>query len=79
MMVHASGARLMTKACPKCEGKMSTGIIVDQTYGGALPEQWQPGEAQKSFWTGLKQDKKAQLQVTTWRCERCGYLESYAA
>jgi hypothetical protein len=68
----------MTNTCPKCEAKMSAGIIVDQTSGHALPEKWQPGEAKTGFWTGLKQDKKAQLQVATWRCDRCGYLESYA-
>jgi hypothetical protein len=69
----------MSKICPKCEGRMSMGTVVDQTYGGALPEKWQPGEPKSSFWTGLKQDKSAQLQVATWRCDKCGFLESYAA
>lgn len=68
----------MIKCCSKCGGKMSAGTLIDQTYGGALPEKWQPGEAKTSFWTGLKQDKQAQLQVATWRCDKCGYLESYA-
>lgn len=70
---------MTNKNCPKCDGNMSVGVLIDQTYGGAQAEKWQPGEATASFWTGLKQDKKTQLQVATWRCDKCGYLESYAA
>ena len=67
------------RACPKCQGRMTEGFIVDSgDYGTASVSTWQGGEPKKSFWTGLKQDKKAQLQVTTWRCDRCGFLENYA-
>ena len=67
------------RACPKCQGRMTEGFIVDSgDYGTASVSTWQGGEPKKSFWTGLKQDKKAQLQVTTWRCDRCGVLENYA-
>ena len=67
------------RACPKCQGRMTEGFIVDSgDYGTASVSTWQGGEPKKSFWTGLKQDKKAQIQVTTWRCDRCGFLENYA-
>ena len=67
------------RACPKCQGRMTEGFIVDSgDYGTASVSTWQGGEPKKSFWTGLRQDKKAQLQVTTWRCDRCGFLENYA-
>ena len=59
---------------------METGYAVDVTYGqgsGAVPK-WVAGEPQKSIWTGLKLRGKEQLPVTTYRCRRCGYLESYA-
>ena len=67
------------RACPKCQGRMTEGFIVDSgDYGAATVSTWQGGAPRKSFWTGLKQDKKAQMQVATWRCDRCGFLENYA-
>jgi len=30
------------------------------------------------MWTGLKLRGKDKLAITTYRCGRCGYLESYA-
>jgi predicted nucleic-acid-binding Zn-ribbon protein len=67
------------RECPKCRGRMSEGFVVDSgDYGTATVSTWQGGEPKKSFWTGLKQDKKAQIEITTWRCDRCGFLENYA-
>jgi hypothetical protein len=57
---------------------MSAGFIVDQGHGTAQVSTWQGGEPTKSFWLGLKQSKSDQIEVTTYRCGRCGYLESYA-
>jgi hypothetical protein len=68
-----------SKTCPKCSGRMETGFIVDAgDYGAAHVSRWQPGEPRKSFWTGLKIAKAAMIEVTTLRCGRCGFLESYA-
>jgi predicted nucleic-acid-binding Zn-ribbon protein len=65
--------------CPKCNGGMEAGFIVDQTGDArARVETWVEGEPTKSFWTGLKLKDRQQLSVTTYRCDRCGYLESYA-
>jgi predicted nucleic-acid-binding Zn-ribbon protein len=65
--------------CPKCNGSMSEGFIVDHgDYGTAHVSTFQAGQPRKSFWTGLKQNKEEQVAVTTLRCGRCGYLESYA-
>ena len=41
-------------------------------------EKWVEGEPQYSIWTGLKLRGKERLPVTTYRCSRCGFLESYA-
>ena len=66
-------------SCPKCSGSMTEGFIVDHgDYGAAHVSTFQSGPPQRSFWTGLKQDKKEQIAVTTMRCSRCGYLENYA-
>lgn len=40
---------------------------------------WVEGAPEKSFWTGLKLGERQVLQVVTFRCPHCGYLESYAS
>ena len=73
------GAQAMDRSCGKCGGAMSLGVIVDHGYGSNFPERWQPGEARVSWFGGLKEHKKQQIDVETYRCDRCGFLESYAA
>lgn len=59
---------------------MAEGYIVDRGESGARRvNQWIEGAPQKSFWQGLKLGGRRQLDVATWRCGRCGFLESYAA
>ncbi|WP_182466772.1 hypothetical protein [Sphingomonas gilva] len=57
---------------------MATGFVVDQGYGTAHVSTWQAGEPKVSYWFGAKQIKEQQKPVATFRCERCGFLESYA-
>ena len=65
--------------CPRCNGKMEIGLIMDRGHGNALAEQqWIEGEPSRSFWFGLETRGKERMKVTTYRCETCGYLESYA-
>ena len=64
--------------CPKCSGGMEEGFLADNTYGGFLPGQWVQGEPKKSFWGGITVRGKVKIQIATYRCTRCGYLESYA-
>lgn len=64
--------------CPKCAGTMERGFVVDQGYGTVTVGDWVAGEPVKSLWTGVKLRGKTRLKVATWRCRRCGYLESYA-
>lgn len=63
--------------CPKCQSNMIEGAVLDFTYGGRILPSWQPGKPEKSFWKGLKK-KKTRYPIATFRCEDCGYLESYA-
>ena len=67
-----------SRRCPKCNGEMIEGFIVDQGYGQTRVASWTEGEPQKSIWVGLKLSGKEQIEIETWRCKRCGYLESYA-
>jgi hypothetical protein len=64
--------------CIRCHAHMEFGVA-DNTQAGLTQQNWSPGEPQPSFWTGLKVEKKDQVvPVTTLRCPKCGYLESYA-
>ena len=64
--------------CPRCQGMMERGYILDESYGKRTVTQWVAGEPETSIWTGLKLRGKAKFTVTTFRWRRCGYLESYA-
>jgi hypothetical protein len=66
------------KECPKCAGTMVNGYMVDRTHGGATVSSWVEGAPQKSVWVGLKLTGLTPIEITTWRCRRCGFIESYA-
>lgn len=65
--------------CLRCRGKMEVGVVLDRGHYSALAEpQWMEGPVERSAWTGIKTKNRDMYNVTTYRCERCGYLESYA-
>ena len=66
--------------CPKCSGRMDEGFVLDHTHGANvnLPAAWVEGQPRRSFWTGLKLSGTVQHPITSYRCARCGYLESFA-
>jgi hypothetical protein len=64
--------------CPRCSGSMEPGFLIDEGYGKKSVAKWVGGEPQKSFWMGLRLGGAEQVEVATYRCRRCGYLESYA-
>jgi hypothetical protein len=68
--------------CPKCQSTMEQGFVVDKSYGETMMatkhvSRWAPGPPVKSFFFGTRLPK-GNLPVGTYRCSRCGYLESYA-
>lgn len=64
--------------CPKCNGRMEQGFVLDSTYGARIVSQWAAGPPEKSFWSGTKLPDEALIPIGTFRCESCGFLESYA-
>lgn len=64
--------------CPKCSGEMEEGFIADYTHGEVLVSKWIEGKPEKSFWVGAKTKDRNNVEVKTYRCSGCGYLESYA-
>jgi hypothetical protein len=69
---------IMSRTCPQCQSNMSDGFIIDIGYGGANVSSWQEGEPRKSRWLGVRPGDSPPVEITTWRCDRCGFLESYA-
>jgi len=57
---------------------MEEGFIVDYGYSNVQPSNWVEGEPVRSLWHGIKINDKKQYSITTYRCVRCGYLESFA-
>lgn len=70
---------MSARRCLRCDGRMAEGFVIDQGQYAAQVSTWQAGAPQKSFWSGIKQVKTSQKPVATFRCDRCGYLESYAS
>lgn len=64
--------------CLSCHVEMKEGFIPDHTYGGVHQPVWVEGAPEKSFWTGIK-IPYLQFPVRTYRCSRCGRLESFAS
>jgi len=71
---------MATPTCVKCGGRMSEGFIADTTHHSrVICSSWIEGKPVRSFWTGLQTAGRRRFFAVTWRCERCGYLEAYAA
>jgi hypothetical protein len=57
---------------------MAQGFVFDRdSSGGNKVSRWIEGAPEK-HWYGLKIRDKRQIEVATYRCTRCGFLESYA-
>ena len=63
----------------KCGGAMRVGFILEAGESGRPVGKWIEGTPERP-WTrfGVKIDDRAQYPIETYRCEGCGYLESYA-
>ena len=69
-----------TKTCPKCDGQFEEGYAPDRAQYekmGNFPV-WVSGQPEKRFLGGLDLAGKTMLNITTFRCLKCGFLESYA-
>ena len=67
-------------ACLRCGVPMEPGFVADKgDYSVPDTQKWVEGAPERSFWSGLKLKDRQVLPVSTYRCERCGWLESYAA
>ena len=68
---------LRSNGCPKCQGAMAEGFVPIDKDGMRGISTWIEGAPEKK-WYGLKLGRKTRHEIQTWRCGRCGFLESYA-
>ena len=65
--------------CPHCARRMQPGYLLERGHHNHLGgTQWVEGAPERSFWSGLRVKNRLVLPVVTYRCERCGYLASFA-
>lgn len=58
---------------------MEEGFLMDKGHANSRTQQeWVEGEPEPSFWLGLSLKGKDKLRVATYRCPKCGLLQSYA-
>ena len=58
---------------------MEEGFVLDHTHGGRLQSTWIQGKPEQSRWgAGVKLKNRMNLPIATFRCTKCGYLESFA-
>jgi hypothetical protein len=68
----------VSRTCVKCGGRTEQGFVVDSADGGASKVAgWMEGAPVKK-WYGLKTSKLRKLDIESWRCTKCGFLENYA-
>ena len=65
-------------ACPKCGKQMQEGAVLDNTYGTRMVSSWLEGAPDISIWVGVKLKGRKPINIATYRCVACGFLESYA-
>lgn len=64
--------------CPKCSHKMVRGFIPEFSHRSSVSF-WVEGEPVHSFWAvGVKIPEDKIIDIVTYRCSECGFLESHA-
>jgi hypothetical protein len=65
--------------CPKCGGRMEPGFLLELKDGNQKTvTEWVEGVPEKGWFGTTSTRGKRRLAIQTFRCTRCGLLESYA-
>jgi hypothetical protein len=64
--------------CPKCQGGMVQGFVVDYSMRAALAASWHSGHPRKKLVGHTKAPRADGLPIGAYRCDQCGFLELYA-
>jgi uncharacterized C2H2 Zn-finger protein len=68
---------LRSNACPKCQAAMEEGFTLTYRDSRRRAAGWVAGRPMEGLLFGLKLPHKP-VPIQSWRCPRCGLLESYA-
>jgi hypothetical protein len=68
----------MSDRCGKCGGAMKEGFLLDASRNSFAVTHWAEGPPEYWFLKVLKLKGKQRHPVQSFRCSRCGFLESYA-
>ncbi len=66
------------RRCGKCDGAMREGFLIDRAKNATRVAHWAEGPPETWFLGILRLRGRRQLPIRTFRCSKCGYLESYA-
>jgi hypothetical protein len=65
--------------CPKCDGEMKEGFIVDRGHmRSTTVTRWHPDAPKESFWYGLSVNPARERRIAAYCCDKCGFVECYA-
>jgi hypothetical protein len=65
--------------CPSCNVEMDEGFLIDRGHLNAPSQnEWAQGAVEHSWWQGIKLKGRERLKTMTYRCPKCGLLQSYA-
>ncbi len=69
--------------CHRCRTSMEEGYLVDRGHGNSqLIGKWARGAPKPAKFLGISYTQSVKerdlVPIATWRCPRCGVLESYA-
>ncbi len=67
---------MRSHTCPKCHSSMVEGFVATEKSGMPRVSGWTEGVPHQGWW-GIK-NKAKPIEIATWRCSRCGFLENYA-
>ena len=68
----------MAKECPKCRSSMGDGSVFHTDGGQRTLIRWLEGPTIKGLFGGIKLKGRKPVDIQSFRCRKCGFLELYA-
>lgn len=68
---------MKSQRCAKCGAESEIGFLVDRSRHDGVAH-WADGEPRYLFLSFLRMRARRKLPIRSWRCRKCGYLESFA-
>lgn len=66
------------RRCSKCGGTQKEGFLLDCSHNAVRVGHWAEGAPEYWILRILKMRGRRKLPIQSWRCTKCGLLESYA-